>query len=83
VETYNFTRAIQVCVQEFAPDCLIIPGPGNSLGGVAAQALIDIQWQGLNSKQAFLQRQKNDPFILSMGLSEQRHLVIKNQRFQP
>jgi [acyl-carrier-protein] S-malonyltransferase len=77
VETYNFTRAIQVCVQEFAPDCLIIPGPGNTLGGVTAQALIDIQWQGLKSKQDFLQRQQNDPFILSMGLKEQREQLVR------
>lgn len=77
VETYNFTRAIQVCVQEFAPDYLIIPGPGNSLGGATAQALIDIRWQGLKSKQDFLQRQQNDPFILSMGLKEQRTLIVR------
>ena len=77
VETYNFTRAIQACVQEFAPDCLIIPGPGNTLGGVTAQALIDIRWQGMESKQGFLERQANDPFILSMGRDEQRARVVR------
>lgn len=82
VETYNFTRAIQVCVQEFAPDCLIIPGPGNTLGGVTAQALIDIQWQGLKSKQDFLQRQQHDPFILSMGLEEQRAQLVRTSHAQ-
>lgn len=76
VEAYNFTRAIQVCVQEFAPDCLIIPGPGNTLGGATAQALIEIKWQGLESKQDFIERQKSDPFILSMGLEQQRGLVV-------
>ncbi len=76
VKTYQFSRAIQASVQEFAPDCLIIPGPGNTLGGATAQALIDIQWQGLTSKQDFIKRQQNDPFILSMGLEEQRKKVI-------
>ncbi len=76
IRAYNFSRAIQASVQEFAPDCLIIPGPGNTLGGATAQALIDIRWQGLDSKQAFLERQQNDPFILSMGLDEQRPLVV-------
>jgi [acyl-carrier-protein] S-malonyltransferase len=78
VETYNFTRAIQACVQEFAPDCLIIPGPGNSMGGVTAQALIDIQWQGMKSKQDFIKRQTVDPFILSLGLDTQRFMVSNN-----
>lgn len=78
LETYDFTRAIQVCVQEFAPDCLIIPGPGNALGAVTAQALIDIQWQGLNSRQAFIERQHTDPFVLSMGLEDQRETVTGN-----
>ncbi len=72
---YDFTRAVQVGVQEFAPDCVIIPGPGNTLGGATAQALIDIQWQGLKSKQDFVQRQQDKPFILSMGLESQRQLV--------
>ena len=51
---------------------------GNSLGGATAQALIDIQWQGLKSKQDFVQRQQDEPFILSMGLEAQRKLVTKN-----
>ena len=74
-ETYYFTRAVQTCVQEFAPDCLIIPGPGNTLGGATAQALIDIQWHGINNKHDFIASQKSDPFILSMGLESQRLLV--------
>ncbi len=76
VETYHFSHALQTSVQEFAPDCLIIPGPGNTLGGATAQALIEIQWQGLKSKQDFLERQQSDSLILSMGLDEQRRMVI-------
>ncbi len=76
VDTYDFTRAIQACVQEFAPDCLIIPGPGNALGGATAQALIDIQWQGLTSKHDFKERQQRKPFILSMGLETQRAQLV-------
>ncbi len=76
IRTYDFTRAIQASVQEFAPDCLIIPGPGNTLGGATAQALIDIQWRGLRSKQDFIELQQSDPFLLSMGLDEQRPSVV-------
>jgi len=76
IRTYDFTRAVQASVQEFAPDCLIIPGPGNTLGGATAQALIDIQWRGLQSKQDFLEQQQRESFLLYMGLEEQRPLVV-------
>ncbi|MFT5720058.1 MAG: [acyl-carrier-protein] S-malonyltransferase [Motiliproteus sp.] len=74
-EPYNFTRALQVAVREYAPDKLIILGPGTSLGGAVAQALIDIRWQGWASKQDFIHAQQDDPYILSMGLDEQRGQV--------
>jgi hypothetical protein len=46
------------------------------LGGAVAQSLIDFNWQGLTSKQDFLDRQKSDPIVLSMGMEGQRELVI-------
>lgn len=75
-KTYNFTLGIHNSVREFAPDHLIILGPGNSLGAVTAQALIDINWHGLSSKQDFSDRQKRKPFIISMGLDTQRSLCL-------
>ncbi len=74
-ETYDFTTAVQVAVKEFAPDCLIVTGPGNTLGGAVAQCLLGIGWQGLDSKQVFIERQKNSPLLVSMGLDEQRGWV--------
>ena len=74
--TYDFSKSIQVGVQEFAPDCLIVLGPGNTLGGACAQALIEINWQGLGSKQDFSQQQQNEPLLISMGLDEQRPRVL-------
>ncbi|GLX77816.1 acyl carrier protein [Thalassotalea insulae] len=76
VAPYNFSKAIEVAVKEFAPDKLIILGPGATLGGSVAQCLIEHQWQGLNCKTDFIERQKQDPYILSMGIAEQRALVI-------
>lgn len=76
VEPYNFSRAIEVAVKEFAPDKLIILGPGSTLGGSVAQCLIVHQWLGLNNKSDFIKQQKSNPYLLAMGLSEQRkHLV--------
>jgi hypothetical protein len=75
LETYDFTRAIQVAVREYAPDRIILLGPGDTLGGAIAQALIAIQWRGLRSKADFQEMQAADPFLISMGREDQRGLV--------
>lgn len=76
VTPYNFSKAIEVAIKEFAPDKLIILGPGATLGGAVAQSLIAHQWLGLTKKSDFIHQQKMDPYILSMGLSEQRKQVV-------
>lgn len=83
VETYDFTRAVQVGVREFAPDCLIILGPGDTMGGAVAQSLIDICWRGLQSKQAFVEIQATAPYVLAMGREDQRGLVTAEGALQP
>ena len=75
LEPYDFTRAVQVAVKEYAPDRVILLGPGDTLGGAIAQALIAIEWRGLRSKQDFQDAQAGDPILLSMGREEQRALV--------
>lgn len=74
---YDFTHAVQVAVREFAPDYLIVPGPGNTLGGAVAQSLIAIEWQGLAGKADFLARQATDPLIVSMATEDQRILATR------
>ena len=63
VAPYNFSKAIEVAIKEFAPDKLIILGPG---------ATLDLQ-----TKADFIAQQKQDPFILAMGLAEQRRQVVE------
>ncbi|HEX8307651.1 MAG TPA: ACP S-malonyltransferase [Allosphingosinicella sp.] len=75
LETYHFTRSVQVAVKEFAPDRIILLGPGDTLGGAIAQSLIAIQWRGLRSKSDFQEMQSSDPFLISMGREDQRGLV--------
>lgn len=72
---YDFARSVQVAVREYAPDVLILPGPGDTLGGAIAQALISIGWQGITGKADFMARQASDPILLSMGRAEQRVAV--------
>jgi acyl transferase domain-containing protein len=76
VDFYHFTRAIQVAVRKFTPDCLIVLGPGDTLGAAVAQSLIQVRWHGLDSKSAFLKSARTAPYLLSMGREEQRHLVV-------
>ena len=47
-EPYYFTAAIRTAAQEFMPDVFIILGPGTTLGGATAQALIRSNWRGWN-----------------------------------
>lgn len=74
--TYDFTRAVQVAAAEFAPDKIIVLGPGTTLGAPTAQALIANNWRGLSGKADFQARQAENPAILSMGIAEQRALVV-------
>lgn len=74
-ETYDFTKSIEVAVKEFAPDALILLGPGNSLGGAIGQTLIKNHWLGLSNKAEFIERQKQAPYLISMGVEAQRELV--------
>jgi [acyl-carrier-protein] S-malonyltransferase len=73
--TYDFARAVQVAAAEFAPDKIIVLGPGTTLGAPTAQALIASGWRGLSGKADFQARQATDPLILSMGIAEQRVLA--------
>ncbi|WP_448568058.1 ACP S-malonyltransferase [Thalassotalea ganghwensis] len=75
-QPYDFAKAVEVALKEFAPDKLIILGPGSTLGGSVAQNLIKHRWLGIDSKASFIQQQKQAPFVLAMGLAEQRKLVV-------
>jgi [acyl-carrier-protein] S-malonyltransferase len=71
-QPYNFSKAIEVALKEFAPDKLIILGPGATLGGAVGQCLVEHQYFDIASKQDFIQRQKHQPKVLAMGMPEQR-----------
>ena len=72
VETYDFTKAIQVAAREFSPDMFIVAGPGTTLGGAIAQSLIGINWEGISDKSTFQARQSDDPILVAMGREDQR-----------
>ena len=67
-DSYDFTRAVQVAAAEFAPDTIIVLGPGTSLGVPTIQALIASGWRGLSGKADFQARQQDAPILISMGM---------------
>lgn len=71
-DSYDFTRAVQVAAAEFAPDTIIVLGPGTTLGAPIVQGLIASGWRGLSGKADFQMRQQDDPILISMGMAEQR-----------
>lgn len=74
-ETYDFTRALAVGIREFAPKRIVLPGPGETLGGAIGQVLVALRWQGIASKADFMARQASDPILVAMARPEQRALV--------
>ncbi len=76
-DTFDFTAAVTVTVKEFCPDGVVLLGPGNPLGGAVGQALIQNNWLDIDSKTSFLERQAENPFVVSMGIPAQRDMVTK------
>ncbi|TGG92810.1 ACP S-malonyltransferase [Natronospirillum operosum] len=66
-EPYDFTRAVTVALREFAPDRVIITGPGTTLESAVAQCLILANWQDIDSRAAFESRQRSGPLVVSQG----------------
>jgi [acyl-carrier-protein] S-malonyltransferase len=64
---YDLTASIRVALREYAPERIVLPGPGNTLGSICAQILIREEWQGLRSKADFEALQSSArPLVLSM-----------------
>lgn len=77
LETYDFTLAMTVAIREFAPDRVVLLGPGETLGGAIGQVLAALQWQGIDGKLAFAQRQSGDDALLvALGRPGQREIAV-------
>ena len=72
---YDFTAAMTVAIREFAPDRLVLLGPGETLGGAIGQVTVALDWLDIGSKSVFSLRQEGDPFLVAMGREAQRRVV--------
>ncbi|HVS18183.1 MAG TPA: ACP S-malonyltransferase [Planctomycetota bacterium] len=67
VAPYDFTHSVRVLLREHGPDELVLPGPGNSLGGVCGQILVAERWRGVSSRAEFEALQAGpEPVVRSM-----------------
>ena len=78
IAPYDFNAAVRTGLREFAPDVVIVLGPGTTLGGAVAQCLIAERWRGLGGKAEFIDLQSKDPFLLAMGIEAQRAQVTSD-----
>ena len=78
LEPYDFTRSLAVGIKEFAPDRVVLLGPGDTMGGAIGQVLVAEKWLGMMDKVAFADRQSKNPFLIAMGRDDQRQLVTRS-----
>jgi [acyl-carrier-protein] S-malonyltransferase len=46
------------------------------MGAAVAQVMIAERWQGIDSREAFLERQSTDPLLIPMGRPEQAQAFL-------
>lgn len=64
---YRFGTSIRVALREYAPDLLLLPGPGNSLGAICGQVIVAEGYHGIRSRAAFEAAQSGRrPLVVSM-----------------
>ncbi len=68
VSPYDFSAGARVALREYAPDVLVLTGPGNTLGGVAGQIIVSDGFHGIRTRADFEAVQAGaEPPVLSMG----------------
>jgi malonyl CoA-acyl carrier protein transacylase len=65
-QPYQFATSLRVALREWAPDLILLPGPGNTLGSICGQALVAEGYRGVRSRADFEAAQRSVPLILSM-----------------
>jgi hypothetical protein len=67
VTTYDFATSLRVALREYAPDVILLPGPGSSLGAACAQLVVREGYRGVRSRADLEAAQRSaNPILLSM-----------------
>lgn len=63
---FDFAASMRVVLREWAPDLLLLPGPGNSLGGICGRAIVAEGYRAIHDRADFESAQERDALILSL-----------------
>ena len=64
---YDFARAFRVALREYAPDAILLPGPGTTLGAACAQLIVADGYRGIRTRAEFEATQAGpNPILLSV-----------------
>ncbi len=66
VTPFDFAGSVRVALREWAPDLLVLPGPGNSLGGIVGRILVSEGYRGIHGRADFERIQGIETLVLSM-----------------
>jgi acyl transferase domain-containing protein len=77
VQPFDLALALRVALREYAPELIVLPGPGSNLGGAIAQALIAEGWSGLGDREQFISRQSNAPVVIALRRPDQRPMAAR------
>ena len=67
-EPYRFATSLHVALREYAPELLVLAGPGASLASIVGSVVVTEGYRGLRSRAAFeAAQQSSQPLVLSMG----------------
>lgn len=65
--SYDFARAFRVALREYAPDAILLPGPGTTLGAACAQLIVADGYRGIRTRAEFEATQAGpNPILLSV-----------------
>jgi acyl transferase domain-containing protein len=64
-EPFDFTLSIITALQEYAPEMLVLLGPGETMGGPVGQILVSQGFFRIHSKRDFVERQEKDPLVFA------------------
>lgn len=65
--TYDFAASFQVALREYAPDVILLPGPGATLGEACAQSIVREGYRGIRTRSELEESQGGtEPILLSM-----------------
>ena len=75
-DTYDLSLSLRTALRTLGPDVVILPGPGSKLSSAVAQAMISEGWAGIHSQDDFVNRQHQQPVLVSMRWPDERAQVV-------